>query len=127
MNDGFIFRWGEPISGSQDAIHKLKAGGHTIHIATDRFVGEKAFGSTQEWLDKHGISYDSLTFTRDKTVVDVDVFLDDKPSHVDDLRQCGVRAFLLDCGREDQRGHFFLLPDWNSFVEIVEEMESEYA
>ena len=88
--------------------------GHTIHFVTDRFIGRKAQQATVEWLQEHEIQYDSLTFSADKTLIKTDIFLDDKPSHVDDLRAVGVEAWLLNCGRSDQTGHPYLCT-WTEF------------
>lgn len=67
---------------------------HEVHIVTHRPEGAEA--TTREWLERWAIKHDSLTFSEDKTVVPVDVFLDDKPENVRALLAAGVDALLFD-------------------------------
>lgn len=114
VEDDFMFVRGEPINQSVTWINQFRDMGHTIHFVTDRFVGNQAQQATVRWLQEYEIPYDSLTFSADKTLVKTDIFLDDKPSHVDDLRAVGVEAWLLNCGRSDQTGHPYLCT-WTEF------------
>lgn len=115
VNDGIIFREGNPIEGSISTLQCFRRLGHSIHLVTDRFVGDRAQENTEQWLREWSVPYDSLTYTKDKTVVRTDWFLDDKPSNVDALRKAGCRAFLLNKGRLDQVGHPFLVRSWLDF------------
>lgn len=88
---GDLFSRGKPLDhGSINLIHSM----HSVHIVTDRPRG--AHGATRDWLSKHNILYDSLTFTADKTSVPTDVFVDDKPENVEALEAVGVDAVLFD-------------------------------
>lgn len=50
---------------------------NNIHIITSQFKGLE--GLTLEWLHKNRIPYDSINFTWDKSLIDVDIMLDDLP------------------------------------------------
>ena len=115
VNDGFVFAEGAPIG---DHVHYLQGWrnlGDTIHLVTDRHNGTRSKENTEHWLNYWNIPYDTLTFAVDKTVVNVDFFIDDKPSNVDALRAAGVKAYLLDCGRSDQVGHPYLVSSFMQF------------
>jgi len=123
VDAGVVFSEGDPLPGSVEAVRALKEAGHSVHIVTDRFVGRRSHANTEEWLAKHEIPYDSLTYSRDKTVVRTDAFIDDNSKNVLALREAGCAAFLLDTGRSDQAG---FRQEWTvdslaGFVEKVEE------
>jgi hypothetical protein len=119
VDAGYIFAVGDPIVGSVEALQDLRRQGHTIHIVTDRFVGKLSHANTEAWLARWGIEYNSLTYTRDKTILRLDAAIDDKPEHVNRLRLAGCHAYLLDRGRTDQVGHSRLVEDWPAFVREV--------
>ena len=117
---GDLFTFCEPLPGSKQALRRLRKLGHTVHIITARGFGPNARPLTCKWLSDYKIPHDSLTFAVDKRVMDVDFMLDDKPANVDDMREVGCAAYLLDCGRSDQVGHPYLVKDWAEFLAIVE-------
>jgi 5'(3')-deoxyribonucleotidase len=126
VDHGYIFRYGAPKPGSVEALTQLREAGHTIHIVTDRFVGSGSMAqiNTALWLDENPeVVYDSLTFSKDKTLVNTDYFIDDRPKNVDALRNSYVFAYLLDEGRSDQAGHPYWIPNWDAFIEKVEARE----
>ena len=71
-----IFRKGEPLPGAPSALRALKTLGHGVHVVTDRAVGHCSPANTEAWLAEHHLPYDSITYTRDKTVVRTEVFID---------------------------------------------------
>lgn len=97
VDAGVIFAHGQPYANTQEAFKWIKAAGHTIHIVTDRSMGRPGASekATRVWLDKYDMPFDSLTFSADKTVVNLDVMVDDKPSNYEALRAAGVDARLL--------------------------------
>lgn len=129
VNRGFIFAKGSPIPHTRMGWEMLRDGGHSIHIVTDRFFGisGEAQFSTIDWLSRHGLSFDSITFTSDKTVANVDVMVDDKPENWQALTEAGVPCFLMN-RRWNQHVHgavrVYDLPDYAS---IVDRMEIESA
>lgn len=97
VDAGVIFTHGGPYPNVCDAFKILKGAGHSIHIVTDRAMGKPGTSeaATRRWLDQHGLPFDSLTFSADKTVARVDVMVDDKPANYDALCAAGVDAYLL--------------------------------
>jgi ribonucleotide monophosphatase NagD (HAD superfamily) len=61
-----------PIPGAIESVNKIHAAGHTVIIWTAR--GWEQFRSTQDWLERHGVSYDVLLMGKPI----VDVFVDDR-------------------------------------------------
>lgn len=120
VNNRVILAYGHPIPDSVEVLTRLKEKGHTIHLATDRFVGDYAQYNTAFWLRQNFIPYDSLTFTKDKTILNVDIFLDDKPDNVRALLNSGTRAYLLDRGRKDQEPYGRII--WPQFERIVDKL-----
>lgn len=98
-----------PIEGAAEALAALRAAGHSIHIGTARgFEGE--LGSlvrrdTAEWFHRFGLEHDSLTFTKDKRVLAVDVFADDGPQNLSLLQDAGVYTYLVDSIHNQQAEH----------------------
>ncbi len=124
VDAGAVFLEPGPLPGSVEAVQALKAAGHTVHIVTDRSVGKRSHANTEEWLARHNVPFDSLTYSRDKTVVRTDAFVDDIPRNVLVLREAGCAAFMLDRGRTDQAGarEEWAVASLADFVEKVEEM-----
>lgn len=94
---GIIFS-GPVRDGYTNAIAEVAQMGHEIIIATDRPFGstpEVSQKLTVDWLDQHGIEYDELHFTADKTKAQCDTFIEDKLSNYDALVDAGTIGFLL--------------------------------
>ncbi|MBM4469886.1 hypothetical protein GS982_20020 [Rhodococcus hoagii] len=82
---GLLFRRGNLPLGAHSALKELRAAGHTVHIVTDRSFGSHPSASqepTLAWLRENRVDYDTITFTSDKTFVNLDYMLDDRPSNV---------------------------------------------
>jgi len=101
-NDGADAGWlfsGGYRDNAPEALRKIKRLGHSIHIITDRGFGSSPEVSqtiTRGWLDRWDIPYDTLTFSRDKTSVPTDVFVEDKLENYDALWAAGTYCYLVD-------------------------------
>lgn len=97
VDAGFVFSYGDPFPRVAEAFAWIKAAGHSIHIVTDRSFGQPgaSAAATIQWLARHELPFDSITFSSDKTVAGVDVMVDDKPENYAALRGAGVDAYLL--------------------------------
>lgn len=88
------------IPGARPAWQDLAHNGHRIHVKTDRAFGSHPLVSqvaTRMILDMNGLTYESLTFTADKTVgPSCDIALEDKLENYDALDAAGVQAWLID-------------------------------
>lgn len=98
VDAGVIFHRGAPFPGTVAALNRIRAAGHTIHFGTDRSFGAPGASAyaTYSWLGRYGFEYDSVTFTTDKTILDVDVMIDDKPENYLALKAAGIGAYLQD-------------------------------
>lgn len=85
---GALYR-ADPIPGAIEAMHQLKAAGHTLHIVTARGLltnGHLIQKHTVDYILDRGIPHDSLTFSKDKTIASVRWFLDDNIDNVRSFR-----------------------------------------
>lgn len=94
---GYIF-CGPAREGAVEAVEKVARLGHEIIIITDRQFGttpKSSHNNTTEWLAQHGIEYDELVFSADKTCVPTDFFVEDKLENYDALVANGTRTYLI--------------------------------
>jgi hypothetical protein len=94
---GYIF-CGPARHNASKAVNAVKEMGHEVVIITDRQFGSSPYVShrnTQNWLKKHGIPFDELYFSADKTCVPTDMFVEDKLENYDALDAAGVEVYLI--------------------------------
>lgn len=126
---GFIF-CGPARPGAVDAVRRVAELGHEIIIITDRQFGttpEVSHNNTSEWLAQHGIEYDELWFSADKTCAHTDVFVEDKLENYDALVANGTRAYLINrpwniVDGGDARFRINSVSDYADIVEQVTKM-----
>lgn len=97
VDAGYIFS-GPARDGAVEAVETVARAGHQIIIVTDRQFGStpsKSHDATSEWLAYHGIEYDELWFSADKTVTQTDMFVEDKVLNYDALVANGTDAYLI--------------------------------
>jgi hypothetical protein len=86
----------DPYPGVVELLGEVHQNGHSIHLVTARgFEGGLADlvrTTTAAWSRR--LPHDSLTFSKDKTVLRCDQFLDDSVSNVESLHRAGVPACL---------------------------------
>jgi len=123
VNDGYVFRIGEPAPGCIAALDKIHEAGHTIHLITDRNVGYRAKENTVLWLDEYEIPYDTLTFCDgSKDIANVDIAVDDRPKHVDAFRARGIEAYVMGFDRRtDMIHHPWYIEGWNMLLDILKD------
>lgn len=95
VDAGHVLWRGDPLPGAAQTMKMLAADGHTIHIVTDRSIGREPQRATMSWLDEHGFVYHSLTFSRDKTSVPTDIFIEDRLENADALNAAGTLCYLI--------------------------------
>ncbi|WP_179276759.1 5' nucleotidase, NT5C type [Rhodococcus sp. RS1C4] len=93
--------WNHNQPNAEDLTHlrRLQKQGHTLHVITDRSFGRHpgiSHEATARWLAEANFPYDTLTFSRDKTVVRTELMIDDKLSNYDELEQSGCVPVLYD-------------------------------
>jgi len=121
VNEDFIFRLGEPIEDSVEGIKELKRLGHSIHIITHRFFGEFSHYSTEQWLKMHDIPYDTLTFAKDKSIVGVDLLLDDLPQNLDSMGDETVKVLYRQTWNDGgmKPTSYQAVSSWAQFVSLI--------
>lgn len=95
MEQGMLFE-GPIVDGWFNVLRDLVDEGHTIHIVTHRSM-PGAIAATDHWLRQHGVSYDSITFVHnvaDKTLLDLDVLIDDKIENIESWTAAGRYGIL---------------------------------
>ena len=88
-----LFKRLEPIPGAPAALRRLSARNIRIRIITHRlfikYAHQFAVDQTTGWLEHHGIPYWDLCFMRDKAAVGADLYIEDAPRNVEQLRADG--------------------------------------
>lgn len=95
-----FFRVLTPIPDSAATLRRLSAlGGIRIRIITHRLFiphfHHEAIQQTVEWLDFHGYPYRDLCFMQDKGAVGADLYIEDAPANVMQLRLSGAVAVVF--------------------------------
>jgi 5'(3')-deoxyribonucleotidase len=94
-----LFRNLQPIHGAPAALRRISAAGIRIRIITHRlfikYFHREALNQTIEWLDHHGIPYWDLCFMKDKGAVGADLYIEDSPENVMQLRNAGHETIVF--------------------------------
>jgi 5'(3')-deoxyribonucleotidase len=81
------------IEGARRILRQLSNEGYRIRIITHRlfidYFHAMAVEQTIKWLDHHGIPYRDLCFMKEKDQVGADIYIEDAPDNVADLRKAG--------------------------------------
>lgn len=88
-----------PIEGAPAVLRRLSAIGVRIRIITHRlyikYFHQEAVRQTVGWLDHHGIPYWDLCFMRDKAAVGANLYIEDAPDNVTQLRVDGHQTIVF--------------------------------
>ena len=83
----------QPVKGSPAILRRLSNLNIRIRIITHRlyikYTHETAVRQTVEWLDRHGILYWDICFMKDKAAIGADLYIEDAPDNVKELRAAG--------------------------------------
>lgn len=122
VNEGYLFRVCAPYSNVASSLDRLRAAGHSIHIVTARDYGHPGFAEkdTVTWLDKFGIPYDTITFSRDKTIVRTDWFIEDNIKNYEALNKGWCIPVLMDQPwNREAPGHYRRAKSMNDFADMI--------
>ncbi len=88
-----LFRELQPLDRAAVTLRILSSHDIRIRIITNRlfikYFHQEAVRQTIEWLDHHDIPYWDLCFMRDKAAVGADLYVEDAPDNVEELRADG--------------------------------------
>lgn len=94
-----LFNILKPMRGAPQVLRRLSDRGVRIRIITARLIipnfHQEAVRQTIEWLDHYDIPYWDLCFMKDKSAVGADLYLEDSPENVTQLRRTGHRAVVF--------------------------------
>ncbi len=124
-----MFRTMDVIDGAVEALWRLSDAGVWIRVITHRLYvnwgHEKAVADTAYWLDKHRIPYRDLCFLGAKPEAEADVYVDDAPHNIAELRARGNEVITFEQpynrGVEGRRAR-----SWAEVEAIVGEMVAEH-
>lgn len=89
-----LFSSMQMIPGARKYLRRLSDDGYRIRIITHRlfihYFHASAVQQTVEWLDSHGIPYWDLCFMKEKEQVGADIYIEDTPDNVLQLRERGL-------------------------------------
>lgn len=87
------------IGGASITLRRLSDRGIRIRIITHRlfikYFHQNAVSQTIDWLDDHDIPYWDICFMRDKTAVGADLYIDDTPDNIINLRNEGHDVIIF--------------------------------
>lgn len=94
-----LFRVLKPMPGAPQALRRLSEEGVRIRIITHRLLIKNfhrvAVQQTVEWLDGHDIPYWDLCFLADKAAVGADLYVEDSPRNIEQLRAEGHATIVF--------------------------------
>jgi len=94
-----IFRDMEPVENAPAILRKLSNQGIRIRIITHRlflkFSHRTTITQTVDWLDNYDIPYWDICFMNDKGAVGANVYIDDAPENIINLRKHGCKTIIF--------------------------------
>jgi 5'(3')-deoxyribonucleotidase len=94
-----LFRVMKPVAGAPQVLRRLSDEGVRIRIITHRLLlkgfHRVAVQQTIDWLDGHDIPYWDLCFLADKAAVGADLYVEDSPKNIEDLRSQGHQTIVF--------------------------------
>ena len=111
-----------PEPGFTSVMVKLRARGHHMHVVTHRNA-KGAARQTLDWFERYGVPTDAVHFVRDKSVVRVDLMIEDSPGNFYDLVNSGIPTVLMD-QPWNQNVNATRVNDWHDYLELVNSIES---
>jgi 5'(3')-deoxyribonucleotidase len=127
VDAGIVFIHGEAMEGCAETITRLRERGHKVHIVTHRSVGTLSVASTDAWLRREGIPFDTLCFSEDKTIVKTDIFIEDKVENFCALERAGVDAVLMNQKWNAHHPTQYRVNNWKEFGNFVDARAAVYS
>lgn len=124
-----LFRDMTPIPGAPAALRRLSQRDVRIRIITHRlcikYFHLEGVAQTTRWLEHHGIPYWDLCFMKDKAAVGADLYVEDSPSNIAELRADGhpTIVFTTSANRDLEGPR---ADTWEDVEAIVEEHYAEW-
>lgn len=111
----------QPYPESRDFLSSLREHGFHITIASHRAPETRQ--PTEQWLARHGLPYDELHLTLDKTVLfpKADIVVDDSPLTLEKAIESGARGagLLFPWNRDYTSNGFRLFQNLNEVLDYI--------
>lgn len=112
-----IFEHAERYENADLFSKALCGSGHYVILVTSQPRGSEIY--TMRWVEKNNIAYNSIVFTDKKSIVNADIFLDDSPINIEELRENGKRCVVFDQQWNKEHGGE-RCKSYEQFMEIVQ-------
>jgi 5'(3')-deoxyribonucleotidase len=117
---GRIFNRSGPTEGSVETLNELRSEGHTIHVITDRGrFGVSPMVDTAQWLHDFKIPFDSLTYSKDKTLMRLDLMVEDAPMNLTALMDAGIQAVRFRQPWNVDASADWFISEWADLPQVV--------
>lgn len=127
---GAIFGQGAPLPGTVRSLQRLREAGHRLIVVTNREIAGIDLAVTEQltrtWLDTWQLPIDDLVISADKTVADVDLFLEDSIDNYDAIDRHGhAIPVLFDRPWNQDNGTRWRVSDWVQFEDFAQRIAAE--
>lgn len=99
-------------------MQRIIDAGHNLNIVTYR-LGFSAETATYKFLFDNKIPFSSVVFSKDKTVVDNDYFIEDNLNNYDALDAAGIKVYLLNQSYNQEKDNRRRVDSVKEYVDIV--------
>ncbi len=114
--------------GAKDVINKLHDEGNKIIIISFRkgkYIKDP-YNLTKNWLERNGVHYDKIYVDTGSKVDEclsekVDLFIDDKESHCEDVSSANINVLLFTNAYNHEEKRFDRVDNWNQVYEYIKE------
>lgn len=114
--------------GAKDVINKLHDEGNKIIIISFRkgkYIKDP-YNLTKNWLERNGVHYDKIYVDTGSKVDEclsekVDLFIDDKESHCEDVSSANINVLLFTNAYNHEEKRFDRADNWNQVYEYIKE------
>lgn len=123
-----IYSLGVPRENAAEVLSRLHSEGHSVYFITARPGMPHLRKITEAWLQKHAFPFNGKNLymnSRDKASVaqklDIDLFFEDAPDHLDRLLEASVPTIIIDAVyNQDYDASVPRITDWQQVPEIVQ-------
>ncbi len=117
--------------GAKDVINKLHDEGKKIIIISFRkgkYIKDP-YNLTKNWLERNGVHYDKIYVDTGSKVDEcisekVDLFIDDKESHCEDVSSAGIKVLLFTNAYNHDEKRFNRADNWNKVYDYIKEINN---
>ncbi len=92
--DGHLYQSQAPYVGALSLLGWCHSHGHSIHLVTHR-AEQGSVANTEAWLARELIPYTTLTFAHDKSIIDADVLIEDRPENLEAWLKTGKPGIIF--------------------------------